>query len=62
MLSKFNTIDSSNGPGFLEGCCGNHPENHLAKFGYILDMKVGKKKKGILLCSWLYLLQLIWAI
>jgi hypothetical protein len=24
---------------------GNHPENNLAKFGYILDMKVGKKKK-----------------
>jgi hypothetical protein len=21
----------------------NHPENNLAKFGYILDIKVGKK-------------------
>jgi hypothetical protein len=24
---------------------GDHPENNLAKFGYILDMKVGKKQK-----------------
>jgi hypothetical protein len=24
---------------------GYHSENNLAKFGYILDMKVGKKKK-----------------
>jgi hypothetical protein len=22
---------------------GDHPKNNLAKFGYILDMKVGKK-------------------
>jgi hypothetical protein len=30
---------------------GNHSENNLAKFGYVLDMEVGKKK--ILLYSWL---------
>jgi hypothetical protein len=24
---------------------GDHPENNLAKFRYILDMDVGKKKK-----------------
>jgi hypothetical protein len=24
---------------------GDYPENHLAKFGYILDMKVGKRVK-----------------
>jgi hypothetical protein len=24
---------------------GDHSENNLAKFGYILDMKVGKKKE-----------------
>jgi hypothetical protein len=32
-------------PGFYRGAClmtrsGHHPENNLAKFGYILDMKV----------------------
>jgi hypothetical protein len=32
---------------------GDHSENNLAKFGYILDMKVGKKKERILLYSWL---------
>jgi len=33
---------------------GDHSENNLAKFGYILDMKVGKKKRErILLYSWL---------
>ncbi len=34
----------------------NHPENNLAKFGYIRDMKVGKtkkKKNRSLLYSWL---------
>jgi hypothetical protein len=25
---------------------GDHPENNLAKFGYILDMKVEKKKQN----------------
>jgi hypothetical protein len=50
MLSKFNAIDSSNGPGFLLRILrwsqsGNHPENDLAKFGYILDMKVFFSKK-----------------
>jgi hypothetical protein len=24
---------------------GYHPENNLAKFGYILDMKLGERKK-----------------
>ncbi len=36
-------------------CCsqsGHHPENNLAKFGYILDMKKEKKNR-ILLYSWL---------
>jgi hypothetical protein len=51
MLSKFNAIDSSNGPGFLLRILwwsqsGNHPENDLAKFGYILDMKVEKKPES----------------
>jgi hypothetical protein len=34
-------------PNPMEGCSesGGHPGNNLAKFGYILDMKVGKKKK-----------------
>jgi hypothetical protein len=35
--------------GFLSGFCdvaksGDHPENNLAKFGYILDMKSREKK------------------
>ncbi len=51
MLSKFNAIDDSNGPGFLLRILwwsqsGNRPENDLAKFGYILDMKVGKKTES----------------
>jgi len=25
---------------------GDHPKNNVANFGYILDMKVGKKKEG----------------
>jgi hypothetical protein len=36
---------------------GDHPENSLAKFKYILEMKVGKKRERerekILLYSWL---------
>jgi hypothetical protein len=24
---------------------GDHPENNLVKFGYILEMKVGKRKE-----------------
>jgi len=32
---------------------GNHSKNNLAKFGYILDMKVEKKKTRILLYFWL---------
>jgi hypothetical protein len=45
-------------------CCsqsGNHPENNLAKFGYILDMKVGKqkRKKTDSICTLGYLLELI---
>jgi hypothetical protein len=41
------------------GCSqsGHHPENNLAKFGYILDMKLGKKK--ILSIFLGYLLELI---
>jgi hypothetical protein len=38
---------------------GNHSQNNLAKFGYALDMKVGKiknKKSFYILC---YLLELI---
>jgi len=31
---------------------GDHPENNLTKFGYMIDMKVGKKN-NILLYSWL---------
>jgi hypothetical protein len=36
-------------PGFLLRILrfsqnGDHPENNLAKFGYIIDSKVGKKK------------------
>ncbi len=37
-------------------CCnqsGDHPQNNLAKFGYILDMKVGENKIKIFLYSWL---------
>ncbi len=36
---------------------GEHPGNKiLANFGYILDMKVGKKrKKEILVYSWVYI-------
>ncbi len=30
----------------------DHPKNHFAKFGYILDMKV-RKKNRIVLYSWL---------
>jgi len=36
-------------------CCtqsGNHPENNLAKFGYIIDMRIAKND-GIFLYSWL---------
>jgi hypothetical protein len=29
---------------------GDHPENNLAKSGYMLDMKVGKKKEWFLGC------------
>jgi hypothetical protein len=42
-------------------CCsqnGDHPESNLAKSGYNLDMKVGKKKEKenrIFLYSWLIL-------
>jgi hypothetical protein len=33
---------------------GNHPQNNLAKFGYILDKKVGgKMPKKMLVYSWL---------
>ncbi len=30
--------------GFFEGFCGDHAENNLAIFGFILDVKVGKTK------------------
>jgi hypothetical protein len=45
-------------PGFLLRILwcsqsGGHPENNLAKFGYILEMKVEKNR--ILLCFWLSL-------
>jgi hypothetical protein len=34
------------GPGFCDVAkMGDHPENNLAKFGYILVIKVWKKKK-----------------
>jgi hypothetical protein len=36
---------------------GHHPENNLAKFGYILDMKVEKKSKSFYVLG--YLLELI---
>jgi len=37
---------------------GDHPENNLAKFGYILDMKIGKRKtESFYILS--YLLELI---
>jgi hypothetical protein len=45
---------------------GNHPENNLAKFGYILDMNAGQKPKSFYILG--YLLELvikiwrIWAI
>jgi len=45
---------------------GNHPENNLGKFGYILDIKVGQKPKSFYILG--YLLELvikiwrIWAI
>jgi hypothetical protein len=45
---------------------GNHPENNLGKFGYILDIKVGQKPKSFYSLG--YLLELvikiwrIWAI
>jgi hypothetical protein len=29
---------------------GHHPENNLAKFGYIVDMKVRNLKKKLLYC------------
>jgi hypothetical protein len=29
---------------FFKGFCGDHAENNLAIFGFILDVKVGKKK------------------
>jgi hypothetical protein len=31
----------------------DHSQNNLAKFGYILDMKVGKERERILWYSWL---------
>jgi hypothetical protein len=63
MLSKFNAIDSSNGPGFLLrdlwwSQSGNHPENDLAKFGYILDMEVEKKTESLYVLGYTF----IWAI
>ncbi len=36
---------------------GHHPENNLAKFGYILDMKVRNLKKNFYILS--YLLELL---
>jgi hypothetical protein len=36
---------------------GDHPENNLAKLGYILDMKVEKKQKAFYIFG--YLLKLI---
>jgi hypothetical protein len=46
------------GPGFLLRILwcsqsGDHPENSLAKFGYILDMKVKKENRILLSSSWL---------
>jgi hypothetical protein len=32
---------------------GDHPENNLAKFGYMLDMKVEKKKNRFYVVLWL---------
>jgi hypothetical protein len=37
---------------------GDHPENNLAKFGYMLDMKV-EKKRTISMLSRGYLLEVI---
>jgi hypothetical protein len=34
---------------FFKGFCGDHAENNLAIFGFILDVKVGKTKP--FLCS-----------
>jgi hypothetical protein len=36
---------------------GHYPENNLAKFGYILDMKVEKNSKSLYILG--YLLELI---
>jgi hypothetical protein len=42
---------------------GNHPENNLAKFGYILDIKVGQKPKSFYILGYLLeLVQKIWRI
>jgi hypothetical protein len=39
---------------------GDHPENSLVKFGYMLDMKVEKKKKKtVSMMSCGYLLKVI---
>jgi len=51
-----------NGTGFLWRIlwCSqsdNHPENNLAKFGYIIDMKIRKKTESFYILS--YLLQII---
>jgi hypothetical protein len=45
----------------MEGCSesGGHPGNNLAKFGYILDMKVGNKIKSESFSVLGYLLELI---
>jgi hypothetical protein len=37
-------LPPTSGQSFSSGFCDDHPENILAKFGYILDIKVGKKK------------------
>jgi hypothetical protein len=38
---------------------GDHPENNLAKRGYMLDTKVGKKKRRVSMLSCGYLLEVI---
>jgi hypothetical protein len=38
---------------------GNHPKNNLAKFGYIIDVKVGEKQKTESFYVLGYLLELI---
>jgi hypothetical protein len=35
--------------GFFKGFCGDHAENNLAIFGFILDVKVGKTKSFYIL-------------